>query len=78
MASGRDRHVFVTEFLLSGESPGALLAAKRIDDLQAVLEMVRNDPPKDLAQTDPALYRKLRARITELRVAGWGTALKKD
>ena len=72
----RDRHVAVIEFLLSGKSPGELLAAKQLDELADILEMVRHDPPAALAQTDPALYRTLRARVTELRIAGWSASLK--
>ena len=76
MGSSRDRHVFVIEFLVSGRAPGELLAEKRVEEAKAVIEMIRNDPPMVLAQTDPALYERLCTRITELRIAGWGTQLR--
>lgn len=68
----RQRHVFAVEFLLSGRHPAALKDPDNREQLQAVLDFVRNDVPDDLAMTDPCLYRKLRNRITELKLSGIG------
>jgi hypothetical protein len=32
---------------------------------------VREDAPQDLILIDPRLYRRLRERITDIRLSGW-------
>lgn len=72
LITARDRHAFAINFLRSERLPGELVAAKLTDHLHAVLSMVRDDAPKALEFTDPALYIRLRERITDLRIKGWG------
>ena len=40
-------------------------------ELACVLLMAKQDAPEDLQMTDPALYRRLRERITDIRMGGW-------
>lgn len=68
----RDDWAFAVRFLCSDRSPAELANARRWDELRAVRELIISDAPEDLAMTDPALYKKLRDRITELRMCGWG------
>lgn len=67
----RDRYARTVDFLLSGDLPGELIANKSRELLSDVLLVIRADIPLDMAITDPALYRSLRARVTELRIAGY-------
>lgn len=71
MRTPRGTFVFVTGFLLSGQTPGHLLAERRVDDARAVLEYIRSGPPLELAMTDPALFARLRKAITRLVLNGW-------
>lgn len=68
----REDWAFAVQFLRSGRSPAELAKAGRWRELNAVRTLIVEDAPKDMAMTDPALYRSLRSRITELRMAGWG------
>lgn len=70
--SARDREVFAIQFLLSGESPAKLAVERRFDEARAVIAYIRADVPDSLAMTDPQLYRRLRNRITDLKIAGFG------
>lgn len=74
------QRAIATEFLCSDESMGRLLerctapgeeGRSSRTTLACVLLMVRNDAPQDLVMVDPQLYRRLRERITDLRVGGW-------
>ena len=68
------------DFLVSGRSMSELVAdcigagteaeASRAT-LACVLTMVREDAPQDLILVDPPLYRRLRERITDIRLSGW-------
>ena len=58
-------------FIAGGGNPASLIHGDR-DLFSAVLRLIENDPPKRMAITDPAMYRALRRRITELRIQGWG------
>lgn len=46
------------------------LHEKRWAELAALVRFVRRDAPPALAQTDPALYRELRAQITRFYLRG--------
>ncbi|MCX7771005.1 MAG: hypothetical protein N2202_07995 [Proteobacteria bacterium] len=68
----RDKYVSVVSFLLSKESPSVLLIKKEFDTFKALIEYIREgQPDPTLALHDPAMYRKLRNRVTELICQGW-------
>ena len=50
----------------------ALLHQRRWAEIVPLAEYLEHDVPKELAQTDPALYRTLRAAVTDLDVRGFG------
>lgn len=78
--SARDRRTIAIRFLRGDDSMGVLLkrckgetaeaAAARVE-MACVLLMAKEDAPEDLRMSDPALYKRLRDRITEIRMAGW-------
>jgi len=70
--NARDREVFAVQFLLSGKSPAALAVNRQFEEARAVIDYIRADVPDALAMTDPQLYRRLRTRVTELKMAGFG------
>jgi len=78
--SHRDRRSVAIRFLRTATPMGALLkscvghsaeAATARATFAAVVYMVQRDAPADLGLTDPGLYARLRARITDLRIGGW-------
>lgn len=78
--SERDRRVLAIRFLRSDETMGSLLLRCRGDsaasadsrvELACMLLMAKQDAPEDLRMTDPQPYKRLRDRVTELRMAGW-------
>ena len=78
--SERDRRSIAIRFLRSEETMGSLVkrcvgdtpeAAASRAELACVLLMAEKDAPEDLCMSDPVLYRRLRERITELRMGGW-------
>ena len=70
--SARDREVFAIQFLLSGESPASLAVKGMEEEARAVVAYLRADVPDALAMTAPQLYRRLRERVTELKMRGFG------
>lgn len=78
--SARDRRAIAIRFLRGDETLGALLKrcagetaeaeASRVE-MACVLLMAKDDAPEDLRMTDPSLYKRLRERITEVRMGGW-------
>ena len=69
--SEREKHVFIIEFILSGKTPGYLLAEKKLEEAKWIVEYIRTGPPSILAMTDPSLFVRLRNSITKLMVKGW-------
>lgn len=67
----REKHIFITEFLLSGRSVGELLANRQTEEAKAVVEYIHTGPPDNMAMTDPVMFARLRAAITKLLMAGW-------
>jgi len=49
-----------------------LLKERRWAEIVPLAEYLEHDVPKELAQTDPALYRTLRAAVTDFNVRGFG------
>lgn len=72
MLKGRNKHIFIIDFLKSGKSPAVLMRQHKIDELQVLRDYIKNGPPSSLALTDPSLFIFLRKRITDLLLAGWG------
>ena len=54
-----------------GEGADPAHAASSRATLACVLIMVREDAPQDLILCNPRLYRRLRERITDIRLSGW-------
>lgn len=78
--SERDRRAIAIRFLRGSETLGALLkrctgatpeAQQARVEMACVLLMAKNDAPEDLQMTDAPLYRRLRERVTEIRMGGW-------
>lgn len=62
---------FVRDFLLSGRTPGELLAERRVDEARAIIKYIHIGPDESMAMTDPVMFVRLRAAITNLLIAGW-------
>jgi hypothetical protein len=69
---GRERHLTAIKLLLNLDDIANRWHQKRWADLEALIEFAQKDAPLDLAQTDPALFRSLRAAITEYYIRGYG------
>jgi hypothetical protein len=78
--SERDRRAIAIRFLRGDDSMGALLkrcagsspeSHEAQVEMACVLLMAKNDAPEDLSMSDPALYKRLRERITSIRMGGW-------
>lgn len=78
--SERDRRAIAIRFLRGEETMGELLKRCAGDlpeshvaqvEMACVLLMAKNDAPEDLSMGDPALYKRLRDRITAIRMGGW-------
>jgi hypothetical protein len=67
----RDDYTKVVDFLLSERMPGELIAQRDEALFAQVMQVIHDDIPPSMAITDPVLYRQLRNRITELRIAGY-------
>lgn len=74
------RRARAIDFLMSGRSMSELVAACTGSGVEAdasrttlacTLLMVREDAPEHLILIDPRLYRRLRERITDIRLSGW-------
>jgi len=48
------------------------MAAKNWADLHALAAYLATDVPPAMAQTDPAMYRLLRAGVTTVQIMGYG------
>ncbi|MEJ6003698.1 hypothetical protein [Paucibacter soli] len=78
--SERDRRSIAIRVLRSDVTLGDLLkrcAGESAEARQAKVEMAcallmaTQDAPEDLQLSDPVLYKRLRERITEIRMSGW-------
>jgi hypothetical protein len=70
--NGREKRLTAIKLLLNLDDIPNRWHQKRWTDLEALIEFVQKDAPLDLAQTDPALFRTLRAAITEYYIRGYG------
>ena len=71
MSSTRRVNAEAINFLLEGRNPAEIIKTDRVL-FDAVMDIIVNDPPRKMAVTDPNAYRRLRDRITQLRIQGWG------
>jgi hypothetical protein len=69
--SARQKELLARHLLAHQDKIAVLLKEKRWAELAVLAEFAAGDAPRDLAQTDPSLYRLLRQQITEYRIRGW-------
>lgn len=66
----REAELVARELLEHPEKVGVCLQQKRWEDLAALVRFAQRDVPRELAQADPALYRRLREQITRFFLRG--------
>lgn len=78
--SDHERRTQAINFLASESTLGELLHNAKGESssahdarvlLACVLLMAKTDAPEDIRASDPQTYKRLRDRITEIRLAGW-------
>lgn len=67
----RKNHVFVLDFILSGQTPAVLLSEKKVKEAQMVIDYIRKGPNPKMAMTDAAQFVRIRNAITNLMIKGW-------
>lgn len=67
----RAREIIARRLLASPDRLSEALAACRWAEVFCLAEFIENDIPRVLAASDPALYRTLRAQLTELHIRGY-------
>lgn len=70
-AVARQKHIYVVDFLLSGQSLGELVCEGKTEQAKWVIEFSKAGPNPDLAMTDSVLFVRLRDAITKLMIKGW-------
>jgi hypothetical protein len=70
--TAREESLIAREMLLKPELLGQRLKERRWADVAALVRYARKDVPKDLAMSDPALYRALREGVTFFYMRGGG------
>jgi hypothetical protein len=68
----RERELVARHLLAHQEEIPGLIANRDWERLVCLAEFIANDVPRELAATDPALYRTLRSQVTELHIKGFG------
>jgi len=66
----REAELVARELLEHPDQVGVYFKEKRWAELAALVRFARRDVPVELAQTDPALYRRLREQITRFFLLG--------
>jgi hypothetical protein len=66
----REEEIAVRALLENPELVDICLKEKRWGELAALVRFARRDVPVSLAQTDPALYRRLREQVTRFFLLG--------
>lgn len=66
----REEELVARELLEHPDLVSAYFKEKRWAELAALVRFARRDVPVELAQTDPALYRRLREQITRFFLLG--------
>lgn len=70
--TAREESLTAREMLLKPELLGRRLKDRRWADVAALVRYARQDVPKSLAMSDPALYRALREGVTRFYMRGGG------
>lgn len=68
--NSREEELVVRELLEHPSLVGIYFKEQRWAELAALVRFARRDVPVELAQTDPALYRRLREQITRFFLLG--------
>lgn len=68
----RQQELIAQRILTRPNGVAVALRERRWSDLATAVEFAQADVPKDLAITDPALYRTLRQHITTFYLRGGG------
>jgi len=68
----REEELVAHQLLEHPDRVGVCFKEKRWAELAALVRFARRDVPVELAQTDPALYRRLREQITRFFLLGGG------
>lgn len=68
--TSREEELVARDLLQHPEKVAVCFKEKRWAELAAVVRFARRDVPRELAQTDPALYRQLREQITRFFLLG--------
>lgn len=66
----REEELVARELLEHPSLASVYFKEKRWAELEALVRFARRDVPVELAQTDPALYRRLREQITRFFLLG--------
>ena len=76
--TAREESLIAREMLLKPELLGQRLKERRWADVAAMVRYAQQDVPKNLAMSDPALYRALREGVTHFYLRGGeGLSLEK-
>lgn len=70
--TARERELIARELLARPELLGIRLRERRWGDVAALVEYVERGVPKDLAMTDPALFKTLHDQIAHFYLRGGG------
>lgn len=70
--TAREEELVARQLLAEPELIDVYLKDRRWAEVAAVVRYAWRDVPRDLATTDPALYRALRAQITRFFINGGG------
>jgi hypothetical protein len=68
--TAREEELVARDLLEHPEKVGMYFQQKRWHELAVVVRFARREVPVELAQTDPALYRRLREQITRFFLLG--------
>jgi hypothetical protein len=68
--NSREEELVARKLLEHLDLVGVYFKEKRWAELAALVRFARRDVPVELAQTDPALYRRLREQITRFFLLG--------
>jgi hypothetical protein len=68
--NAREQELVARDLLEHPQKVGVCFQQKRWVELAAVVRFARCDVPPELAQSDPALYRRLREQITRFFLRG--------